>query len=151
MLLDDEHFAMPEIWDSEVLVSSDSISEIENHCGFPIGALAQSLDYYNQHAAKKADPLFHKGADYLVPLLKAPYHLLDVSIDRMTYFTFTLGGLHTLPTGEVLDPQGKSICGLYAAGRTVSGITKLGYSSGTSLGDGTFFGRKAGKSAANNN
>ena len=35
--------------------------------------------------------------------------------------TFTLGGLHTLPTGEVLTPDGTVIAGLYAAGRTTSG------------------------------
>jgi 3-oxo-5alpha-steroid 4-dehydrogenase len=38
--------------------------------------------------------------------------------------------------------------GLYAAGRTTSGVSALGYSSGISLGDATFFGRLAGRSAA---
>jgi len=38
--------------------------------------------------------------------------------------------------------------GLFAAGRTTSGLSKQGYSSGISLGDGSFFGRAAGRSAA---
>jgi 3-oxo-5alpha-steroid 4-dehydrogenase len=38
--------------------------------------------------------------------------------------------------------------GLYAAGRTTAGIASAGYVSGISLGDGSFFGRRAGRSAA---
>jgi len=38
--------------------------------------------------------------------------------------------------------------GAYAAGRASSGIHGEGYLSGTSLGDGTFFGRRAGRAAA---
>ena len=49
---------------------------------------------------------------------------------------------------EVLDREGDVIDGLYAAGRTSSGIHGWGYISGTSLGDGTFFGRRAGRAAA---
>jgi 3-oxo-5alpha-steroid 4-dehydrogenase len=37
---------------------------------------------------------------------------------------------------------------LYAAGRTTSGIAAPGYASGLSIGDGTFFGRRAGRHAA---
>jgi 3-oxo-5alpha-steroid 4-dehydrogenase len=48
-----------------------------------------------------------------------------------------------------LDPDGAVIPGLYAAGRTTSGIAAYGYVSGISLADGTFFGRQAGRSAAN--
>jgi 3-oxo-5alpha-steroid 4-dehydrogenase len=56
---------------------------------------------------------------------------------------FTLGGLHTSPWGEVLDADDQPIAGLYAAGRTTSGIAAPGYASGLSIGDGTFFGRHA--------
>ena len=52
------------------------------------------------------------------------------------------------PRSEVLTPDGAVIPGLYAAGRTTSGIAVEGYVSGISLGDGTFFGRAAGRSAA---
>jgi 3-oxo-5alpha-steroid 4-dehydrogenase len=63
---------------------------------------------------------------------------------------FTLGGLATLPTGEVLDADGDIIPGLYAAGRTACGLPRWGegYSSGMSLGDASFFGRMAGLHAA---
>ena len=59
---------------------------------------------------------------------------------------FTLGGLETLPTGEVLNKDGEVIPKLYAAGRTTAGLprTGKGYASGMSVGDATFFGRMAG-------
>jgi hypothetical protein len=75
---------------------------------------------------------------------------LELNI-RTSYFSyFTLGGLNTLPTGEVLDRAGQPIPGLYAAGRATCGLPRWGhgYSSGLSLADCTFFGRLAGRSAA---
>jgi 3-oxo-5alpha-steroid 4-dehydrogenase len=48
----------------------------------------------------------------------------------------------------VLDGDDDAIPGLFAAGRTTSGLSVGGYSSGLSLGDGTFFGRRAGRCAA---
>ena len=65
---------------------------------------------------------------------------------------FTLGGLETLKTGEVLDKNGAIIPKLFAAGRTTAGLprTGKGYSSGMSVGDATFFGRMAGKSVSKN-
>jgi 3-oxo-5alpha-steroid 4-dehydrogenase len=61
---------------------------------------------------------------------------------------FTLGGLATDVDGRVLDHDGAPIPGLLAAGRATSGLAAWGYISGTSLGDGTFFGRRAGSTAA---
>ena len=74
--------------------------------------------------------------------------MLDISIDKCAFPTFTLGGLWTKPTGEVLTEQGDVIPGLYAAGRTTSGFPAAGYNSGMAVADCTFFGRVAGQTAA---
>jgi 3-oxo-5alpha-steroid 4-dehydrogenase len=50
--------------------------------------------------------------------------------------------------GRVQDPEGRPIPGLFGAGRATSGLSVGSYSSGLSLGDGTFFGRRAGRAAA---
>ena len=71
-----------------------------------------------------------------------------MSTDQAYYPFFTLGGLHTKVNGEVMDGDGQTIAGLYAAGRTTSGVAALGYSSGVSISDATLFGRFAGESAA---
>ena len=47
----------------------------------------------------------------------------DVSSNSLITVTFTLGGLRTLPSGEVLSPAGGVVPGLYAAGRTTSGLS----------------------------
>jgi len=64
--------------------------------------------------------------------------------------SFTLGGLDTTVDGEVLTPTRKPIPGLYAAGRSSAGLPRSGegYASGMSIGDATFFGRRAGRAAA---
>ena len=106
------------------------------------------MSYYNEYARKGADPLFHKNSKWLRPLDQAPFGALDLRVENMVYCILTLGGLHIDATGAVQNPAGESIPGLYAAGRTTSGLAKRGYSSGISLGDSSFFGRRAGIAAA---
>ncbi|RSN72189.1 FAD-dependent oxidoreductase [Actinomadura sp. WAC 06369] len=124
---------------------SDDLAELEDLAGIASGVLSDTVEMYNAHAGKGEDPLFHKSARWLRPLAP-PYGMLDL---RNTPFgIFTLGGLHTSVRGEVLGVDGDPIPGLFAAGRTTAGIPSWGYCSGTSLGDGTFFGRRAGRNAA---
>ena len=126
----------------------ESVAALEESMGLPPGSLQATMEHYNRFAAQGEDPLFHKMPTLLQPLTSAPYAAIDCRPDKVAWATFTLGGLHTQPTGEVLNPDGETIPGLYAAGRTTCGICSWGYVSGMSLGDGTFFGRKAGRSAA---
>ena len=48
----------------------------------------------------------------------------------------------------MLAADGEPIPGLFAAGRATACLAAPGYASGLSLGDGTFFGRRAGRRAA---
>ena len=51
--------------------------------------------------------------------------------------------------GQVLNSFGEAIPGLFAAGRTTAGLPTAPYiASGLSVGDCTFFGRRAGRTAA---
>ena len=126
--------------------ASDSLAELEKTIGLPDGALEQTVAYYNTHAERGTDPLFHKGARWLKPL-RAPYAVLDLRNATMPTSAFTLGGLRTDVDGRVLDVQGTALSGLYSAGRASSGLAVYGYCSGISLGDGSFFGRRAGQTA----
>jgi succinate dehydrogenase/fumarate reductase flavoprotein subunit len=126
----------------------ESIADLERSLGMASGVLQATVTLYNRHAAEEADPVFHKHARWLQPLVESPFAAIDCSTDKVLWATFTLGGLHTLPSGEVLTPDDRVIPGLYAAGRTTSGIAAYGYASGISLADGTFFGRRAGRRAA---
>jgi predicted oxidoreductase len=66
------------------------------------------------------------------------------------YSGFTMGGLKVSIDGEVLREDGSAVRGLYAAGACASNIAQdgKGYCSGTQLGEGSFFGRRAGRHAA---
>lgn len=119
---------------------AETAAELEADIGLPAGALEATIDRYNEHAVRGEDPDHHKAREHVVAL-QAPYGVVDLSVDRSYYATFTLGGLVTTPDGDVLP-------GLYAAGRTTAGIAAGGYVSGISLGDGTYFGRRAGRRAA---
>ena len=74
----------------------------------------------------------------------------DLTLGKAMYAGFTMGGLRTSVDGQVLRPDGSVIAGLYAAGACAANIAQdsLGYSSGTQLGEGSFFGRRAGRHAA---
>ena len=132
---------------------AESATELGEELGMPPGALETTVATYNRHAAQGADPYFHKSARWLRaltgPLAAVDPRVLGVEAATTTGIAgFTLGGLHTAVDGAVLHVSNRPIPGLYAAGRASSGIHGEGYVSGTSLGDGTFFGRRAGRAAA---
>jgi len=140
----------PPLGGFSVTATGETIEELEEELRLPAGTLCHTLDFYNRHARNGKDPLFHKHADYLRPL-EPPYAACEVTPGSGAFFAvFTLGGLRALPTGEVLTEDAVPVPGLYAAGRNTAGLPRSGatYSSGMSIGDATFFGRLAGRSAA---
>ena len=147
LVLDDATFERPLFAGGEIH-AGESLAELEQEIGFPTGALQRTVEFYNEHAARGEDPLFHKASDYLTPLSTAPFGAIDLSWDKAIYAAFTLGGLATNTRAEVLNPDGAPVPGLYAAGRTAASISSPGYSSGTSIGEATLYGRIAGKNAA---
>ena len=122
-------------------------AELDAEIGLPAGSLEATLSIYNRHAAVGEDPVFHKAASLLHPL---DGHLgaFDLRIGKIPYAVFTLGGLDSDTEGRVIDLEGSPIPGLFAAGRSTSGVAAFGYASGLSIGDSTFFGRRAGRTAA---
>ena len=128
----------------------ESFEALEKALAMPEGVLVQTLEHYNRFAERGEDPLFHKAPKWLRPLQTPPYAALDCSTQRSLFGVFTLGGLAVAPTGEVLSAEGEVIAGLYAAGRCTAGLIREGrnYASGLSIGDASFFGRLAGRRAA---
>lgn len=154
LIIDSKHFAVlekPPLGGMPVKEVGETIEELERDLGLPEGRLVETLNYFNEQAAQGKDPLFHKRAPYLKPLDQPGFAALDLSMGAGSWFpTFTMGGLNTLVSGEVLDADGGVITGLFAAGRTSCGLPRCGalYSSGMSIADATYFGRRAGAKAA---
>ncbi|MED5800619.1 FAD-binding protein [Gordonia sp. Z-3] len=159
VILDEQAYEeVPEVerWGVVPHFVAETVAELEREIGMPDGALQTTVSEYNRHAADGIDPYFHKSDRWLRPL-QAPFAAIDVrkGITPPEYGAaggggaevFTLGGLCTTVDGAVRDLDGETIPGLFAAGRATSGLHSWGYISGTSLGDGTFFGRRAGRAA----
>ncbi len=126
---------------------AETPEELAAEIGVPPVNLAATLARYNVDAARGVDTEFHKRAELIRPLV-GPVGAVDLRVESAFYASFTLGGVTTDTDGRALRPDGAVIDGLFAVGRTASGIPARGYVSGISLGDGTFFGRCAGRTAA---
>ena len=153
LIIGEKNFHQPNMLGGEIFATGDTPEELAEEAGLPIENLSHTIRAYNQHAEKGIDPTFHKGENFLEPI-EPTLAAIDMTPGRAgNYCAFTLGGLDTKPTGEVLTMAGRPIPGLYAAGRTTCGVPRraVGYASGMSVGDVTFFGRLAGAQAAARN
>jgi succinate dehydrogenase/fumarate reductase flavoprotein subunit len=150
LIADDSFFERPLFQWQELVDAWDDVAAMERDLGMPEGALQKTIADYNAAAARGEDPELHKAAKWLKPLTHPPYAALDMSLGKAHYVGFPLGGLRVDIDARVLRPDGKVVGGLYAAGGCASNIAQdgLGYSSGTCIGEGTFFGRRAGRHAS---
>ncbi|MHC9295889.1 FAD-binding protein [Mycobacterium sp. LTG2003] len=150
LIVDEAHMEMPAMPLIRFIDGYETIEEMETALGIPKGNLAATLQRYNENAAKGADPDFHKQPEYVAVQDSGPWAAFDLSLGRAMYSGFTMGGLAVSIDGEVLRADGSAVPGLYAAGACASNIAQdgKGYASGTQLGEGSFFGRRAGAHAA---
>ena len=149
-IVDSEHVEKPDFPLVPLVDGWETVAEMEQALGIPAGALQATLDRYNEHAARKEDPDFHKGAEWLEPQSTGPWFAFDMSLGKALYAGFTLGGLATTVDGQVQRADGSVVPGLYAAGACAANLAQdgKGYASGTQLGEGSYFGRRAGRHAA---
>ncbi|HEY9311075.1 FAD-binding protein [Williamsia sp.] len=150
LIVDESHMEMPDIPLVPFIDGWETIGEMESALGIPEGNLQASMDRYNEYAARGEDPDFGKRPNWLAPQDKGPWAAFDMSLGKAIYAGFTMGGLATSVDGEVLTESGTAIPGLYAAGAGAANLAQdgKGYASGTQLGEGSFFGRRAGRHAA---
>ncbi|OBB70882.1 FAD-binding protein [Mycobacterium sp. 852014-52144_SCH5372336] len=150
LVVDEAHMEMPEMPLIKFIDGWETVEEMEAALGIPQGNLVATLNRYNEFAARGEDPDFHKQPDYVAAQDTGPFAAFDLSLGRAMYSGFTMGGLAVSIDGEVLREDGSAVSGLYAAGACASNIAQdgKGYASGTQLGEGSFFGRRAGEHAA---
>ncbi len=152
LIVDEAHMQRPEMPLIKFIDGWEAVEEMETALGIPAGRLAATLDRYNEYAANGEDPDFHKQPEYLAAQDEGPWAAFDLSLGVAMYSGFTMGGLTVSIDGAVLRPDGSVVPGLYAAGACASNIAQdgKGYASGTQLGEGSYFGRRAGTAAAKN-
>lgn len=117
--------------------------ELAEEIGVPPEPLATTMTTYNDAASRGEDPAFAKAPEWLVPLDEAPFGAIDLRVEKILYAGFPLGGAVTDADARVLRDDGTPVGGLHAAGRSAASLALARYCSGISLGEGTFFGRRA--------
>ena len=119
--------------------------------GVPASCLQATIDANNRAAAGGEDDAMGKSLGNRAIIGKGPFYAVNISTSNKYSFTqvFTLGGLEVdEATGGVLNANGGTIEGLYAAGRAAVGLCSIGYVSGMAIADAIFSGRRAGSAAA---
>ena len=150
LIVDSAHIEHPSMPLCPFIDGWETVAEMEQALGIPTGRLEATLSRYNEHARRKEDPDFHKHPDWIEPQDQGPWGAYDLTLGKALYAGFTLGGMRTTVDGEVVATDGHVVPGLYAAGACAANVAQdgAGYSSGTQLAEGSYFGRRAGRHAA---
>ncbi len=150
LIVDSAHIEHPKMPLAPFIDGWETVEEMEAGLSLPAGSLVATLARYNEYAARGEDPDLHKHPDWLAAQDTGPWGAYDLTLGKALYAGFTLGGLRVTVDGQVQRSDGSVVPGLYAAGACASNIAQdgAGYCSGTQLGEGSFFGRRAGRHAA---
>ncbi|WP_370249274.1 FAD-binding protein [Nocardioides sp.] len=150
LIVDSNHVEYPKFPLVPLIDGFETIAELETALDLPAGSVAATLERYNAMAAAGEDTECGKAPEWLAPQDTGPWAVFDLTLGKAMYAGFTLGGIRTTVDGRAQRPDGSVIEGLYAAGACASNIAQdgKGYCSGTQLGEGSFFGRRAGRHAA---
>ena len=131
-----------------------TLDALAKKIGVDAAGLKRTVETYNAAAAGTIEDPFGKERKDMRPISTGPFYAMDISIESkfLPLPVITFGGLRVSEeTGQVLDPRGDPIAGLYAAGRTAVGIASQTYVSGLSFADCIFSGRRAARHTAQAN
>lgn len=134
---DDNSMPLEKGW----ICTSGSIAGLAGKLGLPADALTATVDGYNRGIDEGRDALGRNPQD-CTPLDKGPYY--GIALWPTIYNT--QGGPRRAATGEILDPWGDAIPGLYGAGELGS-IFNTFYPGGMNYGEAFVSGRVAGAAA----
>lgn len=98
----------------------------------------------NEKDGKGTTGITPPKSNWALKIEQGPFYAYPVTCG----VTFSFGGLHVNPNGEVLGENGEMIDGLFAAGEMVGGIFYDNYPGGSGLMSGAVFGKIAGATAA---
>ncbi|MCD8022971.1 MAG: FAD-binding protein, partial [Lachnospiraceae bacterium] len=137
--------ALQEAVDSGELQTADTIEELAEKIGVNVQGLSRTLAAW-QEDTEAGNPDPYGRVEGLEPLT-APYY----AYRNTPYNLGALGGLKITRNCEVVNVEGNTIPGLYAAGLCAGGWVGPYYpGSGTAIMGTCYFGRTAGKAAASN-
>ena len=102
---------------------ADTLAGLAEQCGMPVETFLESVQRYNEAAAKGVDDEFGKPANFLVPIEgSGPYY----AILGTRFSEASLGGLMVDGRCRVLRNDGSAIPGLYGVGDATSAMHRRG-------------------------
>jgi 3-oxosteroid 1-dehydrogenase len=146
--------------ESGAVKHADTIGDLARQIEVPADALAQTVQRFNQFAAKGLDPDFGRGQSAYNDCLGDPGYRPNAAIgplERAPYYATkvypadvgTCGGVITNEHAQVLDEQNQVIDGLYATGNTTATVMGRTYpGAGASIASSMVFGYVAARHAA---
>jgi 3-oxosteroid 1-dehydrogenase len=142
-----------------MLVKADTLEALGAKLKLPPGALAATVQRFNENAQRGEDPDFGRGHQAydryygdpkvtpnpnLYPLLKAPFYAMPVYPGDIG----TKGGIRTDANAQALNTHGQAVRGLYAIGNTAASVMGGSYpGAGATLGPAMTFGYVAARHA----
>lgn len=126
----------------KLVYSANTIEELAAQMGVPADELTTTVAQWNECCENGKDIFFHRPADTLTPVATPPFYA-QLCIPA---FLNTDGGPVRSPEGQILDPDGQPIPGLYSAGEFGS-IWSGVYQGGGNVAEGLIFGRISARSA----
>ncbi|WP_026303090.1 FAD-dependent oxidoreductase [Jongsikchunia kroppenstedtii] len=126
-----------------LITTADTVADLADAIGLDPEVLQRTVDGYNDACAAGRDDYFGRPAAALGPVATAPFYALRVT----PLMGWSNGGPRRDGRAQVLDTDGQTIAGLYAAGE-VSSTYSWCKDGGFHIGDALAFGRVAGREAA---
>ena len=145
LIVDESHLKRPDFPLIKFIDGYETVEEMESALGIPSGNLVKTLNRYNEFAALGEDPGLPQTAGIPCAARQGTVGGLRPVTGQGHVFRLHRGGLATDVDGRVLRADGSAIPGFMRRGVLLDpGPGWQGYSSGTQLGSGSFFGRRAG-------
>ena len=120
------------------LFRADTLEELAEQINIDPAILVETITNYNSYVDAGHDPEFDKGA-FDLKVEKAPFY----ATPRKPAVHHTMGGLKIDTKAHVINENGKTIKGLFAAGEVAGGLHAGNRLGGNSLTDIFTFGRIA--------
>lgn len=127
--------------------SAPTLVEVARASGIDPGGLVRTVAAYDDAARAGRPDATGKDPAHVAALEHPPFRAIPVHLDSLLFPApcITLGGLDVDPlTQAVRRPDGSTVEGLLAVGRSAAGVASRSYVSGLSVADCVFSGRNAG-------
>ncbi|HCX63850.1 MAG TPA: flavocytochrome c, partial [Eubacteriaceae bacterium] len=127
----------------ESIYKADTLEELALQLGMEEDALVEEIEKYNSYIDEGNDPEFGKS-NFGAKIETGPFY----ATPRSPSVHHTMGGLAIDTSARVLDENGETIPGFYAAGEVTGGIHGGNRLGGNAIADIMTFGKIAGENAA---